>query len=75
MLEKRDKQCGSALYNDAELEACRSTLCMYDDRQGPGGYPHFFRNLEKFNFGTYTGDLYEYPLIGGNGVSAYNGGE
>ncbi|KAL1793013.1 hypothetical protein ACET3X_007995 [Alternaria dauci] len=71
-LQKRDITCDGVTYSNSQLEACRSTLCLYDDRQGPGGYPHFFNNRERLNFGSYTGNLREYPLVGGN--SAYNGG-
>ncbi|EUC40481.1 hypothetical protein COCMIDRAFT_41203 [Bipolaris oryzae ATCC 44560] len=57
-LEKRGVTCGGVVYSDSQLEACR--------------YPHFFGNREKLNFGSYTGSLYEYPLI--LGTKAYNGG-
>jgi len=73
VLEKRAVTCDGVRYTDSQLEACRSTLCLYDDRQGPGGYPHKFHNGERLNFGSYTGDLYEYPLVRGN--RPYNGGE
>ncbi|KAJ6209179.1 Ribonuclease/ribotoxin, partial [Bipolaris maydis] len=71
ILEKRDVNCRGTVYSDSQLEACRRTLCLYDNRQGPGGYPHFFANHELLNFGSYTGDLYEYPLV--RGSRAYNG--
>lgn len=73
MVEKRDVTCRGVTYSNSQLEACRRTLCLYDNRQGPGGYPHFFNNGEQLNFGSYTGDLYEYPLVGGS--RAYNGGK
>ncbi|KAI2475077.1 guanyl-specific ribonuclease f1 [Pyrenophora tritici-repentis] len=72
VLGKRDVSCGGVVYSDSQLESCRSTLCLYDDRQGPGGYPHFFSNFEGLNFGSYNGALYEYPLVGG--TNGYNGG-
>lgn len=71
MLKKRDVSCDGVTYSDTRLERCRSTLCLYDDRQGPGGYPHHYRNREKLNFGSFMGQLYGYPLVGGN--RAYNG--
>ncbi|CAE7016489.1 hypothetical protein P3342_004323 [Pyrenophora teres f. teres] len=72
VLQKRDVTCAGVVYSNSEVEACRSTLCFYDNRQGPGGYPHRFNNYEGINFGSYTGDLYEYPLV--RGTRAYGGG-
>ncbi|KNG46208.1 hypothetical protein DDE82_006815 [Stemphylium lycopersici] len=40
--------------------------------KGPGGYPHPFNNHEQFDFGSFTGSLFEYPLV--VGTRAYNGG-
>jgi len=65
--------CGRIAYTQAELNSCRLNACAYDNRKGPGGYPHAFSNFEGFKWTvakTYT--LYNYPMGKGG---AYNGGK
>jgi len=66
--------CGKVVYTQAELNSCRSNACAYDNRKGPGGYPHAYSNFEGFKWtvATTSYTLYNYPMGKGG---AYNGGK
>ncbi|KAL1616709.1 putative guanyl-specific ribonuclease f1 [Diplodia seriata] len=55
--------CGSNTYTDAQISSCVADIKRWDERQGPGAYPHKFNNYEGLAFGAYTGVLYEFPLL------------
>ncbi|KAL1631087.1 hypothetical protein SLS56_004613 [Neofusicoccum ribis] len=55
--------CGTTTYTSTQVSDCVAELCQWDERQGPGGYPHKYNNYESLSFGSYTGTLYEYPMM------------
>ncbi|KAF1922212.1 Ribonuclease/ribotoxin [Didymella exigua CBS 183.55] len=65
--------CAGDNFDRAELDECKNELCKWNNRAGPGGYPHFFANHEGFTWSvSKINSLYIYPLI--HGTKAYSGG-
>ncbi|KAF1933788.1 Ribonuclease/ribotoxin, partial [Didymella exigua CBS 183.55] len=64
--------CAGDYFDRAELDNCKNELCRWNNRTGPGGYPHYFANHEGFTWSVSNiNSLYIYPLI--HGTKAYSG--